>query len=947
MSEDHVFVFGSFRFLPRHQLLLREGRPVKLGCRAMDILHLLLKNAGEPVSKRALQKFVWPDTFVHESNLKVHIHSLRRALGEASPHTPYICTVAGRGYRFIQSVSIEPIAPTQLSCEVVPLIHSLPAQRTLIGRIDEIDRVANLLAARRLVTLVGPGGVGKTAVAVAVAHRMQRKFPDGTYFLDLSLTNDSAVVPNILAAMCGIRGHPADIVAAVAAYLGNRRVLILMDSCEHVLASVASIATRLQEAGVAACVLATSLEPLRLNTETVQLIEPLDYPPTSQVRPLEDALRYPAIELFATRASEWVDYQLTEGDVPAGATLCEKLDGLPLAIELAATQLDRYSPATLLESLDRRVGLLRNENPAAHRRHRTLWATLDWSYQLLSSSEAMIFRLVSLFAGTFAQEDVVAMAQVAGYNAYQTAVALGGLVTKSLVAAEVDEDSLRYRLLDCARVYAAEALSRDPLAVDARRRFAHFMLTTLERFAQERLSHVLTAKDLTPYKRRLNDLREALGWCFGSDGDSALGIEITVAAIPLWDELSLMLDEQLHVEQAIKYSASAACSANQRAQLASRKAWRSLNERAPEAWDDWILAVRFADEANDMDQRLRARWGQMAHFIMAGGYGESLLCLAAYRRLAAPHKNGVAVPEGERLGALAELHLGKLVVAREKFERFSREILLEGSGSVVRRYQVEPYTVIQNSLVVLTWLMGSPDRAALMATDTVEYLGRSGHLYAETYVLATGAIPISLWNGDIAGFERYTARLGASLVAGSTAWVPMHRFYRALSLHLRGEQIAVENMRVAVDQILATGFLMRVPFYLTLLADAFLRNGSLAEAERAVEEALSVHARSQEAFSFPDVLRVKAKVLEARGRQDLGEVVLQEALTKSIEMAACSLQLRVACDLADLWMRQGREEKAVELLGPVYGVFSEGHGTRDLQRASMLLASARQTASAG
>jgi predicted ATPase len=195
----------------------------------------------------------------------------------------------------------------------------------------------------------------------------------------------------------------------------------------------------------------------------VQLIEPLDCPPPSQVRVLADALRYSAIELFAARALEWADYQLTDSDVSPVAKLCERLGGLPLAIELAATKLDQYSPATLLDSLDHRFNLLRNEDPAAHRRHRTLWATLDWSYRLLSADEATIFRLVSLFSGAFAQEDVAIMAQVVGYDAYHTTVAMGGLVAKSFVAAEVDEDSLRYRLLDCARSYAAERLSQDPL----------------------------------------------------------------------------------------------------------------------------------------------------------------------------------------------------------------------------------------------------------------------------------------------------------------------------------------------------------------------------------------------------------------------------------------------------------------------------------------------------
>ena len=215
VSEDSVFVFGSFRFLPRRQLLLRGGQPIKLGCRAMDILHLLLQNAGEPVSKRALQRFVWSDIFVDESNLKVHVHSLRRALGDTAPHPTYIATVTRRGYRFIQPVSIEPVDPAQFSSGTVP-------------------------------------------------PRVRRSFPDGIYFVNLSATNDLSIVPDMLAAACGIQGSPDDTVAAVAEYLANRRVLIVMDSCEHVLPSVAVIARRFQEAGVAAGLLATSLEPLRL-----------------------------------------------------------------------------------------------------------------------------------------------------------------------------------------------------------------------------------------------------------------------------------------------------------------------------------------------------------------------------------------------------------------------------------------------------------------------------------------------------------------------------------------------------------------------------------------------------------------------------------------------------------------------------------------------------------
>jgi predicted ATPase/DNA-binding winged helix-turn-helix (wHTH) protein len=945
VNEDHVFVFGSFKFLPRQQLLLREGRSVKLGCRAMDILHLLLKSAGEPVSKRALLKFAWPDTFVHESNLKVHVHSLRRALGENSPQHIYISTVAGRGYRFIPPVSVEPAAPAQQLSEVSSLVHSLPAQRSLIGRECEIDRVASLLAVRRLVTLVGPGGVGKTAVAVAVAYQMQRRFPDGTYFMDLSITNDSSVVPNILAAVCGIRGYPADIVSAVANYLGTRRVLILIDSCEHVLPAVASIVTRFQEAGVSACVLATSLEPLRLNAETVQLIEPLKYPPTSQVPALAEALRYSAIALFAARALEWADYPLTNGDVPSVAALCEKLGGLPLAIELAATKLEQYSVHSLLESLDHRFSLLKNENPSAHSRHRTLWATLDWSYQLLSAGEAMIFRLVSLFSGTFAHEDVATMAQAVGSDAYQTTVALGGLVAKSLIAAEVDEDSLHYRLLDVARVYAAERLSEGPIAYEARHRFAQFILAIVKKFGQERASRFLSVQEVAQYKRRLNDLRESLIWCFGAGNVPALGIDLTIAAIPLWNEFSLIAEQQSQVERALQHSASSEYSSNQRAPLAVSRAWSLTHRRLSDAARDaWLLAVEIAERTSDMNQRLRALWGRSVYLIVTGNYREALRCLSEYHEIALLHENGVALPDGEQLIAMAEVYLGELTSARDKLERLSRALTNGDPRSGIPRYQVEPYVVIQNHLVLVTWLLGCPDRAAVMVMETVDHIGRAGHTQAQSYVLATAAIPIALWNGDSENFERYIALLGANLMADVTSWQPGYRFFCAVSRHAREEQDALDEMRRAIDEVLLSGFLMNVPIYLSTLADAHLKNGALDEAERTVEEALLVQARTDERYSLPDLMRTKAKVLGARGQKDLAELVLHEALSTCVEMSARSLLLRVACDLADLWIAQGRGRLAVELLAPIYGAFSEGHGTKDLRRAAALLASTKGVA---
>lgn len=353
-SDDTVFVFDSFRFLPRRQLLLQAGRPVKLGCRAMDILHVLLSNAGDLVSKRALFRFVWPDTFVSDSNLKVHVHGLRRVLGDTSPHPTYIATVAGRGYRFVRPVSVEPVVPIALASAMSPRAQQLPAQTPLIGRSSDIRRVTTLLGERRLVTLTGPAGVGKTAMGITVAHLSRRNFSDGVYFVDLTAAAASSAVPGVIAAACGITTDVLDPARSIAMALSDRRALIVLDNCEHVLAGVAEIAARLQSECVTACLLATSLKPLRVDGEQVFAIEPLEFPWASGALKLSEATQYPAFELFARRAMERANYRVADEDVVAVATLCKKLGGLPRAIELAAAGLDRHSPASLLESLDRR-----------------------------------------------------------------------------------------------------------------------------------------------------------------------------------------------------------------------------------------------------------------------------------------------------------------------------------------------------------------------------------------------------------------------------------------------------------------------------------------------------------------------------------------------------------------------------------------------------------------
>jgi len=210
-SIDVAFAFGPFKLIPGQHVLLRDNRPVKLGGRALDILHLLVMRAGQEVSKNALIESAWPNVFVDEHNLKVHISSLRRALEDTLPQATYIATVVGRGYQFVGRVQTESIEVEGFSVDEQPIVSSLPAPSTLVGRQRDVEGVARALNFTNLVTLVGPGGVGKTSLAIAVAHTIHDEFPDGVRFVDFSATDHPSLVPHLVATALGVRGDPADL----------------------------------------------------------------------------------------------------------------------------------------------------------------------------------------------------------------------------------------------------------------------------------------------------------------------------------------------------------------------------------------------------------------------------------------------------------------------------------------------------------------------------------------------------------------------------------------------------------------------------------------------------------------------------------------------------------------------------------------------------------------
>jgi len=303
-----MLAFGPFRFFPDRGLLLEGDAPVRVGSRALDILTALVERAGEVVSKEELVEYAWPNTIVVEANLRVHVAGLRKLLGDGQTSARYIASVIGRGYRFVAPVAISE-APRPVSLpSATGQSTGLPAQlRRMVGRSDVVAGLSTRLPRQRFVTIVGPGGIGKTTVAVAVAEGLATSYRDGARFVDLAPVANPALVPSALASALGLAILSADSIPNLVAFLRDKHILIVLDNCEHVIEAAASLAEGIVRAAPCVSILATSREPMAAEGEAVQRLAPLEIPPRSRKLTTADALTFPAVQLFVERATSILD----------------------------------------------------------------------------------------------------------------------------------------------------------------------------------------------------------------------------------------------------------------------------------------------------------------------------------------------------------------------------------------------------------------------------------------------------------------------------------------------------------------------------------------------------------------------------------------------------------------------------------------------------------------
>jgi predicted ATPase/DNA-binding winged helix-turn-helix (wHTH) protein len=934
--------FGRFKVVPHRRELLADGKPLPLGGRAFDTLLALIDAGGTAVDKDILMRRVWPDRVVDENNLEAQISALRKALGT---DRDLIRTVAGRGYQFTGEIRAAAVTMPSASLSNLPQPVS-----ELIGRDASVRDVADLIArtGNRLVTLTGVGGIGKTRLALEVARHLLQSFPDGVRLADLAPLTDPQLVPITVASALGLTPVSGTVsVERVAAALANKRVLVVLDNCEHLIEMAARMAEAMLRASSLVCVIATSREPLRAAVEYVYRVPPLDVPEEDSLD-RDDVLRYGAVKLFVARAGAIEPRDVDPRLASAAAAICRRLDGIPLAIELAAARSAGFGVEGLASRLGDRFRILTGGRRTALPRHQTLRATLDWSYDLLSESERVVMRRLSVLAGSFTLDTAAAIAASPDLDGEHVVACVANLVAKSLISIDLTGGATWYRLLETTRAYAREKLIESGEVERFERRHAEYYRDLFERANAEWQTRP-SAEWLATYGPRLDNLRAALDWAFASGGDTAIGVALTTAAVPLWFQLSLLGECRMRVERALSTLAATPDRDTRRElRLQAALGWSLMyttgSER--ETATAWATALRLAEALRDIDYQLRALWGLWASHMYNGQLQRGLQLAEQFRAVATKSNDPFDSLIGDRMIGTSLHFLGEQTRARDHTERMLERYVAPLTRSDVVRFQFDQRVVARLTLSRVLWLQGFADQAMRAVQVAIDDALAIQHTLSLCNLLGQAACPLAIATGDLAAANRYATMLVHHTARhGADVWQTYGRCFKAILLIKRdSSDLGLLLLSAAVDELRNARFVQYYTAFLAALAEGFVGAGQPARGLVVIDEALAQAYKSEEGWILAELLRLKGELVLLHAAPDAA-VVAGDHFQQSLELArrqdALAWELRTAMSLARLWHRQRRTTQARTLLAAVYRRFIEGFDTADLLAARALLTSLR------
>lgn len=959
--------------------LFLDGQPVRIGSRAFDILAVLIAANGALVSKNAMLEQVWPDTIVEENNLQVHMSALRKVLGESRN---LIQTVSGRGYRLVSreacaqqrsnAVRGDALETAEQSPSVRDVPNNLPASSSaLIGRDQAISDIAQALASTRHVTLVGSGGIGKTRLAIEIARSALAHFPEGVYLVPLASTVDANSVLAMFAHSVGVSAASGPLtLARVSKELGERRVLFVLDNCEHVLGPAAELAEALLNVSPAIRILATSREPLRVVDENLYWVASLDVPARDDES--QHVLQRSAVQLFLSRARA-IDARFPADDrsLHLTGTVCRRLDGIPLAIELAAARAAILGIETLADHLDDRFNMLTGGNRTALPRHQTLKATLDWSHALLDDAERTTLRRLAVFVNRFTIDSAIAMASDDGLRESDVIAALSGLVEKSLVVMQAERGKASYRLLETTRAYAMQKLDDNGERRVVMLKHARYFADLLERDsscdAREAHEANIAAADPDRWRHRmreqLDDLRAALAWALSPKGDAALGESLAVKFVSLLYELSLVgeccvwASRALDAVDAMHQGSRSPGHVRVRMQLLAALGAALVYVSGPnrETLGIWAEVLALAIALDDQRFEARALWGMWNASQSAGAARNALAFAQRFASLAARTADGDETANGilaHRLLGIASHYAGDQQAARASFDQF-----LQHTGRLEYRLpfgqSIDQGVVGRATFARLLGLQGARDQALRVADACVAEACRQEQAIVTCYVLAEAEIPLALLAGQRKRAARAIALLReVSARVGLSVW---HACCRCFDEYLHSLDDAgaqrVQSFGAALADLDALEYAAPRAMFAAQYGLALGRAGQRQAGIAAVVDALARGDETGDQWYAAELRRVHAelRLMEHANQAPFGDAAthaqasLQAALEESIAQGCRTLQLRAATSLGRLWHAQGRSAKAVHLVKSACAPITEGRDWDDFKAAQELLRVAAKT----
>ncbi len=943
--------FGPFQLYPAARAIEKNGAPIALGSRALDILIVLVERAGEIVSHKELIARVWRGLLVEPANLRVHMTALRKALGDGQVGVRYIENVTGQGYCFVAPIrrtnapdaqQAASLSPSPSSRTPTAPMHALPpALARMIGRDDTVRTIAADLRTDRFVTIIGPGGMGKTTVAVSVAHAMLEEFANNVCFVDLGAITDPTLLTATVASTLGLTIQSVEAVVSLMAFLQRTRMLLVLDNCEHIIDAVAALAETVFSQAPEVHILATSREALRVEGEHAHLLRPLGAPPPDTRPDAQTALTFPAVNLFVDRVvMSDRHFALTDTNAQLVSEICARLDGIALALELVAGRIGTYGLEGTADLLKRRLGLHWQGRRTALPRHQTLHSLLEWSYGLLPETEQHVLRRLAIFVGPFTLEAAQAVASDTVGDAAQLTDAVDQLIAKSLVSTvRTPEGRTNFRLLETTRLYGMRKLEESGEEDATAERHARYFV---------QLSRASSTKNGTTTRYEyLGNLRAALEWCFHDRittetlRASAVGIDLAAVCAPVFVDLSLWDECRKWSELALARLDDSMRGDQLELVLQQALAISSLLINADDARTAICRGLEIAQRIGATAIRLRLLGALHVYRLRMTDF-EGALAVAEEMGAVAKSAGDVSskVIADWMLGS-SHFVLGHPETSKQLFESgFSHGGPDAGRGQQVGGLHYRTRALY--GLARVQWLCGYPDRALRTARQAIVEAAATGSPFNISYSLVYCCY-IFLWCGDLDAAQEMIDK-----VMAQPHWQGRLVWFHAEALALKGELLirrgnvddGIELLtRVLTDMRASRQKNLMQTVTACCLAEGLTAAGRTEEALAVIDDAITHSPGGTKTWDGPELLRVRAAILLSLpgANAEQAEASVLHALACAGRQGARGWELRTTVTLAQLRATQGRAAEARALLSAAYESFTEGFATRDLTIAAEML----------